>query len=176
MPGFRIDAAGGTRTGKHHKAEFRRKHRWRVQVAEGTGLGPSDWLYLQKAARPTFNLEKPEVHHDQEVAYFAGKQTWEPITLTFYDAVQGEGVNDISSVLYNWVNLVVNIPTATVALPSAYKKDLKLQMLAGNGDADETWTLFGCWPQNTNWQDLNYSDTEIQLVEVSLTFDRAQRG
>ena len=99
MPGFNVQ--GGTTTGrdKNNRAEFRRKHRWRVTAHTGFTTQAQDWLYLQKAARPSFKYLEAEVHHDQEVAFFAGKQTWNEITLVFYDAVGG-GASDISSRMY----------------------------------------------------------------------------
>ena len=173
MPGFSVQG-GNTANSKLNKAEYRRKHRWRVSTLQGGPVGPADFLQLKSASRPSFTLNEAEVHHDQEVAYFAGKQTWEPITLTFYDAVGG-GANDIASLMYQWINTVSDIPSANVGLPINYKKSLLLQSTDNEGNADETWTLHGCWPSKSNWNDLDYSNTEIQLVEITIRFDRATR-
>jgi hypothetical protein len=35
--------------------------------------------------------------------------------------------------------------------------------------------MFGCWPQDLNWGDLDYENTEIQLIEAVMRFDRAYR-
>lgn len=174
MPGFSIKGENAN-ISKKNKAEFRRKHRWRVADLSNGPVTPTDFLQLKSASRPNFTLAEAEVHHDQEVAYFAGKQTWEPITLTFYDAVQGQGLADIAGRLYEWVGTVADIPNANVGLPSAYKKTLLLQMTDNLGQPDETWELLGAWPSKSNWGDLDYSDTEIALVEITIRFDRAVR-
>jgi hypothetical protein len=173
MPGFNI---GGGRDGNEpsNVAETRRKHRWLFEV-----VGPIQreaLLFLQKASRPNFKYEEAIMHHDQEQAYFAGKQSWEPITLSWYDAEQNP---DVSKQLHNWIvtvttgGLGAGGGAVTVAVPSAYKKEAKLSMTNGAGAPTETWTLKGVWPQQTNWGDLDYTNTEIQLVEVTMRFDRA---
>jgi hypothetical protein len=180
MPGFNVQGGGATNVDKNNKAEFRRKHRWRVAAHDGSGLEPVDWLYLQKAARPSFKYLEAIVHHDQEQAYFAGKQEWETITLTFYDVESGGGGQDISRAIYNWIaagtgGAVGKHEDATMQVPNAYKKDLELDLTKADGTSSEHWTLFGCWPLSVNFQELDYTNTEIQLIEVVVRFDRAQR-
>jgi len=179
MPGFSIDkASGGKELTKNNKAEFRRKHRWRLSSDDKTGLLKRDWLYLSKAQRPSFKFEEAVVHHDQEEAYFAGKNKWDPIELSFYDTVKGDNVKDTSEILYKWIlNGVVGLSEkAHVNLPSAYKLNVTIECTSNVGEPDETWTLFGAWPISSNWNDLDYSSSEIQQITVSLKFDRAKRA
>lgn len=119
------------------------------------------------------------MHHDQEQAYFAGKQSWDPITITFYDAEQNPNV---SQEVFNWVTTVTTSGLqagggpVTVAPPNAYKAaQAQLSMTDGAGNTDELWTLNGVWPQQTNWMDLDYTNSEIQLVEVIMRYDRATK-
>jgi hypothetical protein len=171
MPGFIV---GGKGTGPNHTVETRRRHRW---IFRTLGKGSSEFasevlLILKEASRPQFNFEEPVMHHNQEQAYFAGKQTWEAVKLVWYD---GEQNPDISKEMWEWVNTVCNIPAVTVDIPGNYKKQGKLQMLDGAGTSTETWQMYGCWPQSTNWNNLDYSDTEIQTIEVTMRYDRAER-
>lgn len=181
MPGFSINNTS-SQNSKYNKAEIRRKHRWRVATGAGFTDNPRDWLYLQKAQRPQFKFQEAVMHHDQEQAYFAGKQEWEPISMTFYDVEGGDGsVNDISTQLYNWIGGRSNsrsvgvIADAEVRIPESYKLDLVLQMTAADGSATETWTLYGAWPREVNWQDLSYEDTNLQLIDVTVRYDRAEK-
>lgn len=172
MPGFTIKGETGSQN-KDNKIESKRKHRWRFTTGF---LNQDEWVYLEKAARPSFNLETPEMHHDQEVAYFAGKQTFEEITLEFYD-VFGNG-KDLSARLYEWIagggdRSVVDLSNISVMSPRTYKTQVTLEMTDGKGTAIETWTLYGAWPKSTNWNDLDYSNTEIQRITTVLRFDRA---
>lgn len=174
MPGFQVQGSAVDGQNKNNRIETRRKHRWRFTAGF---LRPNEWIYLEKAARPSFQLENPEMHHDQEVAYFAGKQTFEEITLEFYDAIGGNV--DVTRRLYEWIaggtsESVVNLgDPASVNIPASYKTDIELEMTDGQGNPLDAWTLFGAWPKSTNWNDLDYTNTEIQRVTVVLKFDRA---
>ena len=167
MPGFNINGQGN---GPAANLETRRKHRW--NFATLGNIGQTALLVLQSAQRPNFKFEEPEMHHNQEVAYFAGKQSWEPITLTWYDVEQDP---DISSTIYQWLNTVVTITSANVAPPSQYKKQASLQMVDGQGASNETWSIYNCWPKEVNWQDLDYTVTDIATIEAQMRFDRAMR-
>lgn len=179
MPGFNIGGIGGV--GPSNTVEVRRKHRWRfATLGRGVGIGvgsPGPWrpealLLLQSASRPSFTLEEVEMHHNQEVAYLAGKQTWEPVALMWYDAEQNP---DIAGEVYTWINTVVDIASVQVTVPGNYKRQASLEMLDGIGNATETWQMFGTWPTSANWQELDYTSTELQTCEVSMRYDRALR-
>lgn len=172
MPGFNVGGGSSSRQ-KSNTAEPRRKHRWRVTVLGVMNQG--ELVYLQKAARPSFKYEAAEMHHDQEVAYFAGKQSWESITFGFYDIEQPVNV---SMKLKDWVTTVTTSfddPAAetAVAIPGDYKKDAILEMTDGQGSATEEWTLFGTWPIETNWNELDYTSNDIAMIDVQVRFDKA---
>lgn len=168
MPGFIINGSGGP--GPANTMETRRKHRWTFETL--ANLENNVVLVLKEATRPNLTVEEPVMHHNQEQAYFAGKHSWESCKLNFYD---GQNNPDVSKAMWDWVNIAVIINAANVSAPSEYKKDSKLQMLDGMGDPSETFAMYGCWPQNTNWNNLDYENTEIQLIEVTMRFDRAVR-
>lgn len=177
MPGFNIqtDSQGQ----KFALAEPRRKHRWAITgIVNGSGvsvLGPGECVYLEKAARPQFKYDPVEMHHDQEVAYFAGKQSWEPITLTWYDV---ETPVDISSKVGSWIQSVtknffeIGAPTR-VAVPKDYKSTVKIQIMDGDGVPTETWIIYNAFPESCNWQDLDYNASDILRIEVVMRYDRA---
>lgn len=169
MPGFNVNGQG---TGPNAAAEMRRAHRWEFQTI--AGLTPANVrLLLKTASRPSFTLEEAPMHHNQEQIYYAGKQTWEALALSWYDAEQDP---DVSLAMWDWVNKCADIPNANVSAPSVYKSnESHLQMFNGVGTATETWALYNGWPQQSNWGGLDYSSNEIQLIEVKFRFDRAVR-
>lgn len=185
VPGFNIiqgddrDCDGiGTPSNKN---EFRRKHRWLFKLIDGgKGVPANTLVFLQKATRPSFKFEEPVVHHNQEVAYFAGKQEWEPIKLVWYDSQQAP---DVSSDIWTWLQGVNEIDKVCVHLPGSkgigaapgYKGTAVLSSVSGCGECDETWTMYGCWPQQIDWSELDYTSTEIQVVSVTMRYDRAIR-
>lgn len=171
MPGFII---GGSGEPANSKVESRRKHRWRFTTIAGGDLASNVAVYLFSAQRPHLTVDPAEMHHDQEVATFAGKHHWEPINLVFYD-ISGDGV-DTSKEMWAWIQNTIDIPGVTVSAPNDYKKDSKLELTDGQGNANETWDIYNCWPIDTNWNDLDYSASDIQTVDVSMKYDRAVRG
>ena len=165
MPGFNI--GGGN--GPSNVVETRRKHRWFFSTL--SPLQRNVLILLQKTQRPSFKLDEQAVHHDQEEAWFAGKQHWEPITMSFYDQEQ---TVDTSKAIWDWLNKVSDIKNATVALPNKYKdNDGKLEMRSGKGVATETWELKGPWPKEVNWNELDYEASDIMRIDVTMRYDRA---
>jgi hypothetical protein len=112
------------------------------------------------------------MHHNQEQVYFAGKQSWSEIKLVWYDAESP----DSSKQMWDWVNTVVTIPGISVSQPSSYKADATLSMVKGDGTSNkESWQLYGCWPKDIEWGDLDYEDTNIAQISVTMRMDRAVR-
>ena len=169
MPGFNIHGEGN---GPNSLAEVRRTHRW---IFEGhpSVSGPV-MLVLQKAARPNMTFEEPVMHHNQEQVYFAGKHSWESIGMSYYDVEQSP---DVSAAMWAWMNVCMSLVGANAAAvqpPSAYKaQTVNLNMQDGMGNSTETWAIYNGWPQNINWGGLDYTSTELQLIEVKYRFDRA---
>lgn len=176
MPGFNINGTGGLNpSGPANTLEVRRKHRWYFQtLGRGTGaFSEVELLVLQSASRPSFKFEEPEMHHNQEVVRFAGKQDWDPVTMVWYDAEQNP---DISRGIYHWLETVVNFTTIDVAHPSQYKRQAELSVLTGVGLPSEKWTMYGTWPTAVNWQELDYTSTDLLTCETTMRYDRAVRA
>lgn len=174
MPGFTSpnSAAHAGVAGNTSTAETKRQHRWIFTVfwqGEVANLDKAS-AFLQKAQRPHAVTEDVLMHHDEEQVHFAGKYHWEPLSLVFYDTVSPF---DTSGLIYEWFNKVVQVPTATVATPTEYKKRCQLDMTDGAGSSIEKWGLYNCWPLDVNWNDLDYTNTEIATVDVTMVFDRA---
>ena len=173
IPGFNIGGFGGAQPS--NVVEPRRIHRW-VFLTIGRGsseFSRAELLVLKQATRPKFKFEEPQMHHNQEQVYFAGKQSWEPIELTWYDIEQNP---DTSLGVYKWLGTVVNLPSANVGHPSTYKRQAVLALLNGVGTPSEVWTLFGTWPQDVDWKGLDYTSSELLTIVAKMRFDRALRG
>lgn len=174
MPGFLAPNSSphGGQTAPSAKAETKRKHRWVFSVFWDNDLKPAA-VYLQSAQRPHAVVEEAVMHHDEEQVYFAGKYHWEPISLVFYDV---QKPIDSSDLIWNWFNKVIDVTNVQVEEPANYKKNCELLMTDGDGNQQENWALYNCWPIDINWNDLDYTNTEIQTIDVSLKFDRAVKA
>jgi len=176
MPGFNVQPFGGgySAEGPSNTVEVRRKHRW---VFETLGRGTSTFsqaelLVLQSASRPSFKFEETDMHHNQEQVWFAGKQNWDPVTMVWYDVEQSP---DISRGIYHWLETVVNMQSIAVAHPRFYKRTASLILLDGTGQTTEQWQMFGTWPVTINWQELDYTSTDLMTCETTMRYDRAVR-
>ena len=174
MPGFSINSDQAAQP--NSVAEVRRTHRWAFKTF---GKMPGDrrvYLLLKSASRPSLTFEEPPMHHNQEQVYFAGKHTWEPLALAWYDV---ENDPDVSQTMWDWIEVCMPLSggkAANVMTPKAYKEGIAtLEMLDGVGVASETWEVYNGWPQAVNWNALDYSASDLQLIEVKYRYDRANR-
>jgi hypothetical protein len=62
-----------------------------------------------------------------------------------------------------------------VAHPSFYKRSAALSVLDGVGQANEVWSMMGTWPAACNWQELDYTSTDLLTCECTMRYDRAVR-
>lgn len=170
MPGFAIVGTENPAQNPASLNEVRRTHRWQFETL-GKLTKAQVILVLKTATRPSFTFEEPSMHHNQEQVYFAGKHTWEPISLSWYDVEQP--IN-CSQEMWVWLKSIIDLGAMTVEPPSLYKNALaSLVMQDGKGVANERWNLFNGWPQLLNWNSLDYSSTDLQLIEAKYRFDRA---
>lgn len=172
MPGFKID--GGWVDGPNPLAEVRRTHRWIFQALGHLPGRREVMLVLKSCSRPSQEMQEAVMHHNQEQVYFAGKHTWEPVTMTWYDVEQDP---DVSETMWRWLNICLDVPGMTVSTPSDYKRNnSELRMTDGAGRNTESWTMYHGWPQSFNWNSLNYTSNDIQEIEVKFRYDRAVRS
>jgi hypothetical protein len=173
MPGFAITGQENPAQNPASLNEVRRTHRWAFETM-GLLNNPDVLLVLKSASRPSFNFEEPSMHHNQEQIYFVGKHTWEPISLSWYDVEQKP---DVSHNMWRWLGTIIDLYGMTVAPPTEYKAaTASLVMLDGRGTATESWLIYNGWPQMVNWNSLDYTSTDLQLVEVKYRYDRAVKN
>lgn len=152
------------------------------------------------AARPSISFEETEVHRINGRIYLAGKPVYEPMTVTFYDSlpIGDVGIETPSVILEAWRRQIY-APEKGDAFGSVvnYKGIARLHLLqphpvgadlAGAADAQgggldpidfdeqsiaQTWAIDGLFPQNINYMDLDYANSEVQQVETTFRYDRA---
>lgn len=176
------------------RLEYMRKNRWvlEIQIPGGDGdTNRSLRLNCSTAARPSISFEETEVHRINGRVYLAGKPTYDPMTVTFYDSIQigGDNIPTPSEVMENW-RIRVYSPEKGDAMGAVtgYKGVAQLKMLAPftpapsnrnvetpqyEGKVFQNWNIFGIFPQSINYQDLDYSSSDVQMVEVTFRYDRA---
>lgn len=155
------------------------KNRWRVTFANLGGGADSQPVSMQAitVSRPRLNFEQIELHRYNSVAWVAAKHTWDEMTLTVQDDVTGSASAVIQSQLQKqqWLIGAEGQWLAAAGEGSLYKFVTYLDMLDGNEQVIEKWTVEGCWIKSANWGDLDYALNDPVQIELSVRFDHARQ-
>jgi hypothetical protein len=152
------------------------KYRFRVTLL---GFGTSSSTELTKqvmdVTRPKVSFEEIPIEIYNSKIKIAGKYTWENITLNLRD--------DASSTVIKLVGQQIQKQFDFHEQASArsgidYKFTTRIEILdGGNGAAApvvlETWECYGCFLQNTDYGDLNYTTNEPATVALTIVYDNA---
>jgi hypothetical protein len=149
------------------------KYRFRVTLLNfGTNESTRELTQnVQNVTRPVVTYDEIVVESYNSKVYMHGKHTWDPITLVIRDDIQNSVAKYVGSQVQAQVN---HYQQTTPASGSDYKFDMEIDILDGNrGDATETWKLEGCFIQNVNYSDSDYSANEPITITLQIRFDNA---
>lgn len=59
-----------------------------------------------------------------------------------------------------------------VAEGTIERRDISITLMTESGEPVRTWNLFGCWPKQWKLGDLNSSDNEVLLEEITLVVEQ----
>ncbi len=189
MPGFRISSRDGQTAGDDKDPlatlESARRHRWRITVL---GAGPAGSykpleeiiIYAFKGQRPSLEIDKITIHHGQDEAYFPGKNRWAPVNFSFYEVLDKEGRNLSAIALYGWQKEVV-IDLSQSLIRSNCKRNVVYQQYLSEPAGDKRsipkvsheYALISAWPSKITPDELDYSSSEVSVIQVTLTYDKA---
>ena len=125
------------------------------------------------------SVTRPSLTHDEVTldaynsrAYLAGKHTWEPITLTIRDDINGAVTKHVASQLQKQLNQ--GLQSAAVA-GRDYKFGMVIEQLDGSqpGLVLESWSLNGCFIQNANYGENNYATSDQMQITLQIRYDAA---
>lgn len=156
------------------------KHKWKVTFANIGGGADSQPLSMQAVTitRPSLQFEEVQLDRYNSRAWVAGKHTFEPMTLTFEDDVTGSASQVLQDQLQNQQFLIgAEGPfLASAGEGSLYKFVTYLDLLDGNEQIIEEWTAEGCWIQNIDYTDLDYSASDAVQITVTVRYDHARQS
>jgi hypothetical protein len=125
------------------------------------------------------SVTRPSLTHDEVTldaynsrAYLAGKHTWEPITLTLKDDINGAVTKHVASQLQKQLNQGLQ---SAPAAGRDYKFGMVIEQLDGSqpGLVLESWSLNGCFIQNANYGENNYATSDVMQITLQIRFDAA---
>ncbi len=154
-------------------------NKWRITF-QNLGAGTDSQPISMQAVtvnRPTVQFNKVELHRYNSVSYIAGKHKWDPVELVIEDDVTGSASSAIHLQLQTqqWLIGSEGQWLATAGEGSIYKFATKLDMLDGNDQVIEQWTLEGCWLENVKYGDLDYASSDAVKISMTISYDHARQ-
>jgi hypothetical protein len=179
MPGFIVNTIGGTpgfpNTGANQ--EYFYKYSWSIEylfaesllggrfTSRGRFVDNSPAIQLRDATLPTFTANK-EVVMGSSVEYkFAKSVTFDDVKVTWYDT------NGLLDIMREWRALVWN-PTDGLQTARTYKRRSEIQQFLPHDPSEvNRHILINSWPSVIRHGELTYTESEVNLVEVTITYD-----
>ena len=153
------------------------KYRFRVSL-ENFGAG-SPVVELTKqvidVTRPNVNFESIALDVYNSKIYYAGKHTWQPITITIRDDVN----NSVNKLCGEQLQKQFDFfEQSSAASGIDYKFKGRIEILDGGNGANapgvlETFELVGCFIQDINYNQLSYSDSNPVDIQLQVQYDNA---
>ena len=130
---------------------------------------------IMNITRPAVTFEENMIDIYNSKVYLVGKHTWDPITVNLRDDVNGA----VSKLAGEQVQKQFDfMEQSSAASGIDYKFITRFEILDGGNGANtpnvlETWELYGCFIQNVNYNELDYSSQDPANITMSIRFDNA---
>jgi len=177
MPGFRVNGlngsfggaekAGGT-AGPPATREYHYTYTWQVLELMG------DYEYLtvttiKDITLPTFTVNVENAQGASLDYKYAKSVTYEDVKVSFYDSV------GLLNKIRQWRETVWT-PQTGIKTANDYKKRSRINVFTPEWGADkqQNFILYGSWPSVIRHGELTYTNSDVKLVEVTITYDWAE--
>ena len=147
--------------------QYEPKKKNRFILTFDSSLGINSW-YVEKASRPSITIDHKEIKFLNTETYVAGSFTWGEISVTLRDPIGPSA----SQAVMEWVRLHAESVTGRMGYAAGYKKDVNLVMLDPTGVAVEKWILQNCSLKDAKFGDVDYGNSDLATVEMTLRPDR----
>lgn len=158
----------------------KKKNLWRVTFANMGGGTDSQPLSMQavQVTRPKLTHEKIELRRYNSVSLIAGKHSWDPMTLTVQDDVTGTAAAVIQAQeqKQQWLIGAEGQWLAAAGEGSLYKYVTYLDLMDGNDQVIEKWTVEGCWIETVDYGELDYMSSDPVTIALTISFDHARQN
>jgi len=153
------------------------KYRFRLSFENfGTGNGVTELTkQVAEAARPNLSFQDQKLEIYNSIIHYAGKPQWETISVKLRDDVTGAVSRLVGEQNQKQFDF---FEQSSAASAGDYKFTLRIEILdGGNGSLTpttlETWELYGCYLEKTNWQELKYSEQGPVMIDLTIRYDNA---
>ena len=128
------------------------------------------------ASRPNIQFDQIEIPVYNSKIFLAGKHTWQAVSLTLRDDVNGNVSKLVGEQLQKQFDFYEQ---SSAASGLDYKFTQRIEILDGGNGANtpavlETWELYGCYLVSADYGSLAYSaGTEPATISLSIQYDNA---
>jgi hypothetical protein len=152
------------------------KYRFRVTLL-GFGVAAATELtkQVQDVTRPKVSFEEMTLDVYNSKVKLAGRYAWENITLTLRDDASGNVTKLVGQQVQKQFDFMEQ---ASARSGIDYKFTTRIEILDGGNGANnpqvlETFELYGCFLQNTDYGELAYGTNEHATVALTIVYDNA---
>lgn len=175
---FGVPLGAGGLEGRGGILQPKLKYRYRVRTSNFGPTGTREQINLTQQvmliSKPQVQIESVMIDSYNSKAWVAGKHTWQPTTLTVRDDI----TNAVSRLVgFQMQKQVNHFEQTAPASGQNYKFTMFLDIMdGGNVAIQEQWTLEGCWLTDVNYEQLDYTSSEVQQITMSIQFDNATQA
>ena len=153
------------------------KYRFRI-IFENFGVStPRTELTKQVMtfARPQVSFAEVNIPIYNSTVKLAGKHTWNDVTVSLRDDASGNVSKLVGEQLQKQFDFM-EMSSASSGID--YKFITRCEILDGGNGANEptvleTWELYGCYLQQTNYQTLDYGSSDPVSIDLTIRYDNA---
>lgn len=153
------------------------KNKFMVQFINiGTGSSRDLSMQITNFTRPKVTFQDIELHRYNSVAWYAGKHTYEPLTITIQDNYSNGASQIINSQTERQQNLIgaaAGPYLASAPDANTYKFGIRLSQLDGGTTVLEDWHYEGCFITSADYSELDYSSGDPVNIVLTIRFDNA---
>ena len=152
-------------------------YRFRVTILNLGVSTPTTELTKQvmEFARPNVTFENIDLPIYNSTIRLAGKHAWQDITCKVRDDAAGNVSRLVGEQLQKQLDFMEQ---SSAASGIDYKFTTQFEVLDGGNGANapvalETWTIYGCYLRDVNYDGANYGTNEVMTVTMSIRYDNA---
>ena len=177
---FTVPLAGGSSATSQGLLMPKLKFRFRLSFINfGVSQGQTIELtkQVQDVKRPSVTMEPVTIDVYNSKVYFAGKPSWETITIMLRDDAGGNVSQLVGEQLQKQFDFQEQ---SSAASGKDYKFNLLLEILDGGNGANtpntlESWQLYGCFLSQVDYGDMNYATNDPATIQLTVRFDNAEQ-
>ncbi len=154
------------------------KYRFRVTLGNFGVTKSTTELTKQvmTVARPNVQFDSQTIDVYNSKIFYAGKHTWQPISMTVRDDINGEVARLVGEQVQKQFDMLEQVSAYS---GSDYKFVTKIEILdGGNGNVNEpnileVFELYGCFLTDVNYNELTYAESAPVDITMAIQYDNA---